>query len=96
LLSDENIEVLVERKGICVVYTHFGSRFVEHGEVISPVKRALKQLAGHEGGLFVPATELLDALCRDAPEPAPPLPAGERRRMELAWLRSKLAAGGTS
>ncbi len=93
LLSEERLQELVRGRGVCIVYAHFGAGFVRDGRVLPEVEAALRNVAALGKGLCVPASTLLDMLSGDL---IAPLPAAERRRIELTWLWSKIGQGGTS
>ncbi len=95
LLSPKNLQRLVEQRGVCIVYAHFGQGFVQDGEVLPEVEVALRRIAEYSDGQFAPVTELLDARCSQD-QVAPVLTESERRRMERVWLWEKLWSGGTS
>lgn len=97
LLRPQNLEYLATKGGVCIVYTHFGVGFVVDGKVIPPVEKVLRTIAEIPGGLFLPASQLLDMLCKtEKATPAPVLPSAERRKMEWVWLKEKILSGGTS
>jgi hypothetical protein len=57
-----NIDQLERDGGVCVVYTHFASGFVEHGELNAQFSAQMKDLARRDAGWFVPVSQLLDHL----------------------------------
>ena len=62
LISPENVSHLVSSGGLCIVYTHFASGFVNDQEKVNPVfEKRLKNLAEMDGW-FAPASEILDYL----------------------------------
>ena len=62
LISPSNVDRLEREGGICIVYTHFSSGFVnEIGEVNSQFEKNIRYLAKKDGW-FVPTTTLLDYL----------------------------------
>ncbi|MBI2524693.1 MAG: hypothetical protein HYV93_01805 [Candidatus Rokubacteria bacterium] len=93
LLRPERQERLVRAGGISIVATHVAAGFVEHGEVRSDTRALLEALAARDGW-FVPVATLLDHL--RAGGLGGPLPAAERRRVELRWLFSAARRGAGS
>jgi hypothetical protein len=64
LISPENIDRLAEDGGICIIYTHFASGFVnEKGEINSQFEKNIRYLS-QKNGWFVPASTLLDHLAK--------------------------------
>jgi len=62
LISKENIDKLKRQNGLCIVYTHFASGFVEtNGEVNKRFKDRIEYLS-EQNGWFVPASEILEYL----------------------------------
>lgn len=62
LISKPNIEKLKREKGLCIVYTHFASGFVdETGKLNEEFKENIEYLS-KQNGWFVPATEILEYL----------------------------------
>ncbi len=62
LISKENIDKLKQQKGLCIVYTHFASDFVNSkGELNQTFKNRIDYLS-KQNGWFAPASEILDYL----------------------------------
>ena len=62
LISQKKVDRLAREGGVCIVYTHFASCFVnEHGEVYPQFKERLEYLS-KQNGWFVPANQILDYL----------------------------------
>jgi len=62
LISPGNVERLAKDGGVCIVYTHFASGFVNDAGKVNPqFEKNIRYLA-QKGGWFVPATTLLDHL----------------------------------
>jgi hypothetical protein len=62
LLKKENVDKLETEQGLCIVYTHFASGFVEkNGELNEDFKKVIKYLA-NKNGWFAPASTILDYL----------------------------------
>ncbi len=89
-VTEKAVESLAADGGACILYTHFGKRFHQHGSLDSRFKEIISWI-GKLNGWFVPAGVLLDYLASLRPEPRV-LTDGERRQLELRWLRDQ--AGG--
>ncbi len=89
-LREENQDRLEAEGGACIIYTHFGHGFYEHGE-LPPRFRFLVERLARKNGWFVPVSTLLDYLARQK-EQGPILPA-ERQQLERRWLRHKIGFG---
>lgn len=64
LLSKSNIDKLRKEGGLCIVYTHFASGFVDiNGELDQTLKANLEYLS-KQNGWFVPASTVLDYLLK--------------------------------
>jgi len=62
LISQKNVDKLVREGGVCIVYTHFASGFVnEEGKVHPQFKERLEYLS-RQNGWFVSANQILDYL----------------------------------
>jgi len=60
LVNPKNIDKLERVNGVCIVYTHFASGFVDkNGELDSDFKKNVDYLS-NRNGWFVPASILLD------------------------------------
>lgn len=69
LISSKNVNELVASGGLCIVYTHFASGFVNgNGVVDCTFEMQLRNLSQKEGW-FVPASEILDYLLTQKKEP---------------------------
>ena len=67
LISDKNIQKLINARGTSIVYTHFGLNFVKkdkrgNRQLDSFFAKQIKKIAMHKGGWFVPASVILDRL----------------------------------
>lgn len=92
LLSPENLDLLEDKGGACLVYTHFGKGFSRDGHVQADVEERLRDIAGRNGW-FVPAKELLGFLQRGK-QPRQ-LSVAARRRLQLRWLIEKAVFGAS-
>ncbi len=90
-LSEANQDRLAESGGACIIYTHFGHRFVRDDGTLQPRFVALMRRLAGLGGWFIPVNELLDHL-RPAQGPHE-LTSRERRGLERHWLAQKLFRG---
>ena len=62
LLSKQNINKLKQEKGLCIVYTHFASGFVDNkGNLNSEFEEKIEYLS-NQNGWFAPASDILDFL----------------------------------
>jgi hypothetical protein len=93
LLSEANQDRLVERRGCCVVYTHFAQGFAEEGRADPRFVELMRRLASLPGW-FVPASTLLDFL-RTRPGWRHDADPETLRRMQRRWLASKLSHGSS-
>jgi hypothetical protein len=93
LLTEENQDRLLERRGFCVVYTHFAQGFVDGGRADRRFVELMRRLASLPGW-FVPASTLLDFL-RTRPEWKHNADPKALRRMQRTWLVSKLLHGSS-
>lgn len=63
ILSEENVNQLINENGICILYTHFASAFVDTNNKLNPVsKQRLRYISQQEGGWFVPPETILNRL----------------------------------
>ena len=62
LVNPKNIDQLVRENGICIVYTHFASGFVDKNGLLDPVFKKNVDYLSNRTGWFVPASTLLDYL----------------------------------
>ena len=85
-LSEADQDRLEAEGGACIMYTHLASGFLSDGELNERFRALMWRLA-RKNGWFVPASTLLDYLAKDG-EPAV-LTVGQRRALEVRWLRSK-------
>jgi hypothetical protein len=88
-LREEAQDRLAAEGGACILYTHFGKRFVEHGAVNPRFAQLVTRLAGL-GGWMVPVATLLDHLAGQRGG-VHQLTDGERARLEWRWLAHKVA-----
>jgi hypothetical protein len=65
LIAKKNVDRLIHKNGLCIVYTHFSYGFLEqNGELNSTFKANIDYLSS-KNGWFVPASEILDYLLKD-------------------------------
>jgi hypothetical protein len=83
LIAPDAQDRLEREGGVCIVATHFGKGFTQHGAVHSETRHLLKRLAA-KPGWFVPVGELLDWL-RSQRQGASDLPSNEWRQMQWRW-----------
>ena len=91
LTSPRNVNKLEREGGVCIVYTHFASGFVEQGRLNKQFADQMEALASREKGWFVPVGRLLEHLQanRQGVDSEPP-PYLYRFRTELRWLRDRI------
>jgi hypothetical protein len=89
-LREENQERLEAEGGACILYTHFGHGFYEHGKLDSRF-RSLVELLAKRDGWFVPVSTLLDYLTREKRNGA--IGPAERLELERRWLKHKIGFG---
>jgi hypothetical protein len=89
-LSEANQDRLEEEGGACIMYTHFGARFVLDGRIDSRFERLMRRLSA-KNGWFVPVSTLLDHLAERRGRRV--ITAAERRMLERRWLAHKLRVG---
>ncbi len=89
-IGEANQDLLEERGGACIMYTHFGHGYVENG-ALHPRFRELMTRLSRKGGWFVPVTALLDYL-RERNGPVT-LTNAQRRSFETKWLLEKIFHG---
>jgi hypothetical protein len=89
-ISEANQDRLVAERGACIMYAHFGHRFVTNGR-IEPRFRDLMTRLSRMNGWFVPVGTLLDHL--RSIRGVHRLTDSERRAMEWRWLAAKVRHG---
>jgi len=94
MLSEANQDRLEAEGGACIMYTHFASGFHVDGRLDPTFRRLMTRLAA-KPGWFVPVATLLDHLRLRSPGSGT-ITARQRGRLERAWLRHKIALGGTT
>jgi len=92
LRCELNQDKLEAEGGVCIVYTHFGYGFVEHGQLNARLEYLMRRLA-KKNGCFVPTSTLLDGLRGSSPgrEIVPSYLA----KLERRWLLHKFRLGST-
>ena len=88
LVTPEALDRLEASGGACIVYTHLGVEFAEHGRLDPRFVRVMEDLASRRGW-FVPVATLLDHL-RAQPGHVDLLTDRERSRMENRWALDHL------
>lgn len=89
-LSEANQDRLEAEGGACIMYTHFGHGYVEHGGLNARFKALMTRLS-RKNGWFVPVSTLLDYLRRQR-DPVD-ISDREREALERRWLWEKLFRG---
>ena len=90
LLREENQDRLEREGGACIVYTHFGAGFWQHGSLNRRFRELTQRLA-RKNGWFVPVATLLGWLLAQRGRVV--ITAKQRNRLERAWLSFKLRRG---
>ena len=93
LISEASQDRLATEGGCCVVYTHFGFKYVENGKLDTDFVRLMKRLAAL-GGYFAPTSDVLDVL-RTRPGWKEQIGALDLQRLQVRWLFEKLRVGTT-
>lgn len=89
-LGDRRQDQLEAEGGACIMYTHFGHGFVQHGQLQPEFRRLMERLA-KKNGWFVPTSALLDFLMKvNGPTT---LCDRQRNILEARWLWGKLFRG---
>ena len=86
-ISEENQDRLEEEGGACIMYTHFGSRFINDGQMQPLFKQRMERLS-KKNGWFVPVSTLLDYLLSVKGQHV--LSDRERSHLERTWLRDQI------
>lgn len=92
-VREEEQDRLEEEGGACIMYAHLAKEFQTDGRIHGEFARLMKRLAA-KGGWFVPVGELLDYL-KEQPRGGNELSVGDRNRLQLGWLRTKLTRGSS-
>jgi hypothetical protein len=87
LLAEENQDRLEAEGGCCIVYTHLGVGFYEHGVLDARFKELMERLS-KKNGWFVPVHVLLDFLMEENGRHE--ITKSERKRLERRWLIDKI------
>lgn len=62
LVTKSNIDQLKRDKGLCIVYTHFASGFLDHQGKLNEIFKENINYLSKQNGWFVPANEILEHL----------------------------------
>jgi hypothetical protein len=89
-IAEEEQDRLEAEGGACIMYAHFGHRFVERGRLKPRFDALMKRLAA-KNGWFAPVSVLLDHLRANGGTTQ--LRPDERRSLERRWLWEKLRHG---
>jgi hypothetical protein len=88
-ISEANQDVLEERGGACIMYTHFAKGFQDGARLDPQFVRLMTRLA-EKGGWFVPTSDLLDHLLDSRGHYV--LSPRERAALERKWLTQRVRA----
>ena len=89
LLSNEAIDVLERKQGVCIVSTHLGKGFVKNGNLNPETANILQYLAG-KAGWFVPVSDVLDYLLKVRNSSNAGLSRYMRLKIETRFLFDKM------
>lgn len=91
MLAEANQDQLEEEGGLCIMFTHFGKGFYEHGHLNTRFVALMTRLA-EKGGWYVPTSQVLDHIRQQRGEHT--ITASERHALERRWLLDKIADRG--
>ncbi len=91
-IAEHRQDRLEEEGGVCIMYTHFASGFLDDGRLESRFVALMKRLS-QKNGWFVPAATLLDYLMEK--NGCHTITDAERRQLERHWLLHKIWSGAT-
>ncbi|HEX4748786.1 MAG TPA: hypothetical protein VH302_04525 [Bryobacteraceae bacterium] len=89
-IKEQNQDQLEAEGGLCIMYTHFGKKFV-NDDNLDPRFRQLMERLSRKNGWFVPLTTVLDHLVQH--HGIHTITPGERSRLEWKWLANKCFRG---
>ncbi len=90
LVTPENILKLEKEGGLCIVYTHFASGFVnKEGQLNQRFKENMKFLSTRNGW-FAPAGEILDYMLEQRKEINPYASSFYRAKLDMLWVRDRI------
>ena len=92
-ITEEAQDRLEAEGGACIMYTHFGKKFVENGVLDARFVELTKRLAKKDGW-FVPTSTLLDYIAKQRGG-VHTLTKRERRKLERRWLIHKVRHGSS-
>ena len=92
-ITEEAQDRLEAEGGACIMYTHFGKKFVENGVLDARFIELTKRLAKKDGW-FVPTSTLLDYIAKQRGG-VHTLSKRERRKLERRWLIHKVRHGSS-
>lgn len=93
VLSKSNIDRLENEGGCCIIYTHFGNKFVDNGAVNQEFADKMRELVS-KNGWFATASEVLDFL--ETIKKSKNISSFTRFILEIKWLMHKVKVRGTS
>lgn len=89
-ISEANQDRLEAENGACIMYTHYGLGFVEHGEIDSRFRRLMERLS-RKNGWFPTVVTLLDYVLEQRGRNV--LSSAQRRELEWSWMTHKIRFG---
>lgn len=93
VINKENISRLEEENGCCIIYTHFGKKFVNDGVLDATFVNNMVDLVKRDAW-FASASEILDYI--ETFQKVKKISWYSRSSLELKWLLHKIKVGGTS
>lgn len=90
LVSTENVDRLEREGGVCIVYTHFASGFVDADGTLHPEFRRRMEALAKRDGWFVPTGRLLDHLRSRRSMDDEYTTSGYQRRLAIRWAMERV------
>jgi len=90
ILSKENLDLLEKQNGLCIIYTHFGNKFVANGKLKESFKDVIDDLS-KRNGWFVPANNIFKYL--QEKHMVKTLSYFEELKLSYRWLLWKIFHG---
>lgn len=89
LISDENVMRLEKQGGLCIVYTHLASGFVDNSGIVNKGFAERIENLSQRPGWFAPVGEILDWLLKNDSSDRS-IKYLEQQRLNLIWLRDRV------
>ena len=88
LVTKSNIDKLKREKGLCIVYTHFASDFVDQQGKLDEIFKENINYLSKQNGWFVPANEILEYLLSQKKKDY--VSSSYINKLDLRWLIDKI------